>query len=205
MKRVSSKFVFAVVAAAAAAFVVEPSAGARDRGFDRGAGPLLVVGDSLARSCYEAARSRSSDFRALKDCNDAFRASLSRRNRVATHVNRSIVKFERGDYAGALDDLNEALERDPELAAIHMNFGEVYTRMQRWTEADAAFTRSLELNVREPHRAYFGRAIVREEAGDLEGAYADYVAASELSPQWTLPRRELERFVVRPDGAAGGA
>jgi len=163
------------------------------------------VGGSRARSCYEAALSRRDDVDALSDCNFALRGGLSRHNMVATLVNRSIVRTQRDDLSGALEDLTAAAERNPDLSVIYMNFGEVYTRLGHWGEADAAFTRSLDLGVQNPHRAHFGRAIVREEIGDVEGAYADYMAALELSPNWDLPRRELERFEVIFDGEAGGA
>jgi tetratricopeptide (TPR) repeat protein len=85
-----------------------------------------------------------------------------------------------------------------------VNLGDAYLRLERWSDAEAAFTQGIALEPAAPHRAYFGRAIAREEAGDLEGAYADYSKAAELAPEWDLPRRELARFTVTTQGADGG-
>jgi tetratricopeptide (TPR) repeat protein len=203
--RFSKLLVLGAAAALAAAFAASAPAAAQSRMPTLDGGPTVTVGGSRARGCYEAALARSNSVYSLRVCDSALRGGLTRHNVVATYVNRSIVRNQRGDLEGALEDLTAAASRNPDMPAIHMNFGEVYTRLGRWREADAAFTRGIELGVPAPHRAYFGRAIVREELGDLEGAYADFVTASELSPDWELPRYELQRFQLIDEGEAGGA
>ncbi len=172
---------------------------------DSSMGLTVVVGSSDAALCYERARSRSASAEALAVCDAAMSGALSSRNRTATYVNRSIVHAQRGELSEALDDLEQARERRPELPAIHVNFGDVYLRLGQWDQAEAAFTRAIDLGLAQLHIAYYGRGIAREEMDDLEGAYADYSAARDYAPTWDLPRRELDRFRVAPASDAGGA
>jgi len=46
-------------------------------------------------------------------------------------------------------------------------------------------------------KAYFNRALAREAAGDVKGAYLDYVKALQLKPEWAPAVKELARFEVR--------
>jgi tetratricopeptide (TPR) repeat protein len=168
-------------------------------------GISLSVGTTRARSCYESALARSGSDYSLEVCDGALNDPLSGRDRFATLVNRAIVLAERGQLDEALDDINAAIERRPTHPTPHVNLGDVYIRMSRWLDAERAFTRGIELGPAAPQRAYFGRAVAREEAGDIEGAYADYMTAAELAPEWELPRRELARFQVRRDPGDDGA
>jgi tetratricopeptide (TPR) repeat protein len=153
----------------------------------------------MAKRCYEYAQARDGSWNALETCDGAFRGSLTRRERAASFINRAIVRGARGDLDGALADLDRATALTPDAAAAHINRGEIYVRQERWSDAAAAFSRSLELGPANPAQAYFGRGVAREGAGDIEGAYADYFAAARLAPRWDEPLRQLERFeVARP-------
>jgi len=68
---------------------------------------------------------------------------------------------------------------------------------KRWADAIEPYTRGIELGVEDLPRAYYDRGIAYEEVGRIPDAYRDYVAASELAPEWEDPKRELTRFVVR--------
>jgi len=48
-----------------------------------------------------------------------------------------------------------------------------------------------------PALAYYGRAIVNEDLGNVRQAYADLQRARDLEPRWALPTEELARYVVR--------
>ncbi len=196
---------WALCAAAAAVVTASASvpAAAGPRGSVASSASLsLTVGKSRARSCYEYALARNGSDGALEACDGAFEDALSSRNEFATLVNRAIVLAERGQLADALADLEEAVARRPEHSVPHVNLGDVYVRLGRWRDAEQAFSRGIALGAVAPHRAYFGRAVAREEIGDVEGAYADYTMAAELAPSWEEPRRELERFEVVANGGA---
>jgi tetratricopeptide (TPR) repeat protein len=199
---VTTSILSLAAALALASLLPSPAHGQLRRSSFDASGLTLIVGSSTARLCYEHALAQSRSAAAIEACDIALGGYLSERNRIATLVNRSIVRARRGELADALEDLDAALALRPEMAAIHMNFGDVYTRLARWDEADEAFTRAIELGFEPPQRAHFARAIAREESGDLAGAYDDYSTASRLAPHWQQPKRELERFVV-VSGSAG--
>ena len=50
----------------------------------------------------------------------------------------------------------------------------------------------------EPEKAYYNRGVAEERLGDVRSAYFDYRTASQLKPDWSLPKIELARFTVTP-------
>lgn len=188
-------------ALAAASVFSQPAHGQHRRSSFDASGMTMILGSSHARLCYEHALGRNSSRAALDACDMALNGALTHRNKVATLVNRSIVLAQRGELAEALEDLDAASALEPDMPAVHMNYGDVHSRLARWDEADAAFSRALELGFEPPQHAHYARAVAREENGDLAGAYRDYSTAARLAPGWSLPRRELERFVVSSESA----
>jgi len=59
------------------------------------------------------------------------------------------------------------------------------------------FDKALALKTSRPALAYYGRAMVNEDQGNVRQAYADLQRARELEPGWALPAQELKRYVVR--------
>jgi hypothetical protein len=55
----------------------------------------------------------------------------------------------------------------------------------------------LALKTARPALAYYGRAAVNEDMGNLRQAYVDLRRAQMLEPSWSVPVEELKRFVVR--------
>lgn len=163
------------------------------------AGAPAGEGESPARRCFEYAQVQDGSYNAVAACDAAFRSSLNRRDRAATFVNRAIVKTARDDHDGALADLDRAAALASNLASVEVARGQVFIRLARWTDAEAAFSEGIALGAPELEEAYFGRAVAREGSGDVEGAYADYVAAARLAPDWAAPREQLERFEVQPE------
>lgn len=182
----------ALAYAHAPAAIAEVSAASR---LDSG-GMDVSFGPGPGRLCYESALSGAASDTALETCDAALDGPQSRADRVATYVNRAIVRDARGDYTGALEDLEAALERVTSRPEPYVDMGIVYVHLGRWRDAEQALSKGIELGAPTPQRAYFARAIAREELGDVKGAYNDYMRASELAPDWGLPDRELRRFRV---------
>lgn len=163
-------------------------------------GPTLAAdlpgrnASNMAQRCYEYAAARDGGYSALAACDGAFRIQLNRRERTATYVNRALVRGARGDYDGALDDLDSAGALAPDLASVQVARGEMLVQLGRWHDAETAYTSALDLGATSPERVHFGRALAREGAGDLDGAEADYRAAARLAPEWDAPQEQLERF-----------
>jgi tetratricopeptide (TPR) repeat protein len=163
------------------------------------AAAVTVVGNSMARSCYEAADSktlpRPADF---DTCDRALSEEpLSAADIVATHVNRGILHARRGDMARAIADFDAASARDPAQPEAYFNKAAVLLRNGGADQAVPLFSKAIENRTRFMAGAYYGRAIAQEDLGNVKAAYLDYRRASELAPKWAEPKLELARFTVR--------
>lgn len=161
-------------------------------------GAVTVIGTSAARSCYESAESSAHPSRsALSLCDRAlFEEPLLREEVVATHVNRGILRMRSGDLDGGIADFDTALALDPNQPEAHLNKGIALIRRQSPDAALPLFSRAIELQTQRPELAYYARAVAYEDLGNIPLAYQDYRRASELDPDWRVPRRELQRFQV---------
>lgn len=158
---------------------------------------VTVIGGSLARTCYEAARSPAKPSSAIRTCDDALGdGSLTRDDEVATYVNRGILRATNGDIAGAVGDYDSALALDAEEPEAWLNKGFVYLRNGDARGAVPLFDAAVAKKTNEPAMAHYGRAVAHEELGNVRAAYADYVRARDLRPRWSPPQEELRRFKV---------
>lgn len=162
------------------------------------AASVTVLGSSSARMCYLAADAETQPrVEDLRHCDRALGGETSiRREIVATHVNRGILRLRRGDLQGAMQDFDRASALDPREPEAYFNRASLLLRQEQAAPALAQFDQALERNTRRPALAHYGRAIAYETLGNVQAAYRDYRRASELAPQWEAPRDELTRFRV---------
>lgn len=158
---------------------------------------LEVGGTGLASDCYHAAKDGRSDNGALTLCTSALASDpLSRRDVAATRINRAVIYLRQKAWREALADLDGAIRIDDSLAEAHVNRGAALLGLKQWARSAEASSRGLTLGPKEPEKAYFNRAVAREALDDMTGAYADYLKAAEIAPNWPAPRNELKRFTV---------
>ncbi|HEX8263509.1 MAG TPA: tetratricopeptide repeat protein [Allosphingosinicella sp.] len=180
-----SKFLLA----AAALLAASPAAAA-----------VTVLGNSSARQCYEAAELRGNpSLDVIRTCDQALRdEGLSEYDRVATLVNRGILKARMGKLDQAIIDYDAALDRDPNEAEAYLNKGFALLRLSNAAQdAKPLFDSALAKRTRRPELAYYGRAVANELSGQVRAAYEDYRQASLLSPSWKDPKADLARFSVK--------
>lgn len=161
---------------------------------------ILSVGNSLAQSCFQLARSRQSTPSALETCNRAMsEEALNFDDRVATLVNRGIVHNLRHEYAQAGRDFDAAIALDSAEPEAWLNKAVMFVRQGQTMTAVPLIDRALTLKTSRPALAYYMRGLIHEKAGNLKAAYADLVRARDLDPNWADPVRELQRYrVARP-------
>lgn len=187
------RFALASAAAVAAVFAASPAVSG-----------ITVLGNSLGRSCYEAARDNNGSLSALLGCDAALDAgTMSAHDVVATFVNRGIVKINANRHRDAIADFDRAIALNPNEPESYLNKASAIVRMGGDTQqAIALFSEALQRDTRKPEFAYFGRAIAHEVSGDVTSAYRDYQRARQANPKWEDPQRELTRFrVVRASGS----
>lgn len=158
----------------------------------------ITIGNSLAYACYLSSfRAIPGPF-ALRECDRALEDELlSDSDRVATIVNRGIVKMQLGDFRGADYDFDTAIRLNANEPEALLNMGFLRLRQNRLEEAVGYFDRSIDAKTIRPALAHYARAISQEQLGNVRGAYADLLRARELDPKWPLPAEELTRYHVR--------
>lgn len=160
-------------------------------------GGVITIGDGFARACYEASERHDTRKLAFEACDRAFsEQALSPRDEVATYVNRGILHYLVGNLTAANRDYDTALALDPREPEAWLNKGMAALKAGDRAAALPMFEKALELRTVRPALAYYGRAIVFEDSGNLRQAYADLQRARELEPKWPLPAEELKRYVV---------
>ena len=158
---------------------------------------VLTVGGSLARACYQAADAHDARPEMLQTCDRAFeQEALTERDRVATHINRGILRMLRGDSPAAQSDFDQAVRFNPNQPEAWLNMAILKFNQGDNQRAQALFERAIRLRTQDPALAYLGRGLAYEQAGNVKAAYADLVRASQLAPGWALPKRELRRYQV---------
>ncbi len=159
---------------------------------------IVTVGGSFARTCYQAAEARAANDANITACDRALaEQTLSDRDRLATHVNRGILRMVRNDLAGSRWDYDRAAALDPNEPEVWLNLGVLRYTEGNSDDAVRMFAKAIELQTREPAFAYYGRGLAYEDKGDFKSAYADYVRARTLDPSWRQPALELQRYEVR--------
>ena len=159
---------------------------------------IITIGEGFARSCYESSEAQMATPATIEACNRAFsEQALDRRDEVATHVNRGILYYLSGNLGAANADYDAALRLDASQPEAWLNKGMAALKARNPQAAAPMFEKALALKTARPALAYYGRAIVHEDFGNISQAYADLQRARELEPRWPLPGEELKRYIVR--------
>jgi tetratricopeptide (TPR) repeat protein len=159
---------------------------------------VMVVGNSSARTCYEAAESQNRpSLDQLRQCDRALsEEALAPHDAVATRVNRGILRIRVGRTEDAIRDFDVAMALDPSEPEAYLNKGAALVRAGQPQAALPLFGMALDHKTRKPAFAHFGRGVAYEELGDVKAAYREYRMASSADPNWNRPREELLRFTV---------
>lgn len=102
---------------------------------------------------------------------------------TAAELNRQgSLKLLRGDTVGALEDLNRALQLDPNYAPAYVNRSYVYNQLRQPEAALADAEQAIRLDAGIPE-AFFSRGVAYLQLGDREAALQDFRGAMALFSQ----------------------
>ena len=133
----------------------------------------------------------------LASCTMAINLAADAKERLAAALtNRGVMHLARAEYAATIADSSAALQVDGRIAEALVNRGVALMLQGRLNDAVADISKGLDLAPAHAERAYFNRAMAREDMGDVKGAYLDYREAARLDPKWDRPQKELARFTV---------
>ena len=158
----------------------------------------LVIG-GLAGQCSTLVKMGRSDPGSIDICTQALAGEpLNQHDRAGTLVNRGAMEIHNQAYELAHRDFQQAMVVMPSLGEAYVGEGAYLVSQEKYAEADAAITRGLALKPEEPEKGYYLRGLARWGLEDFKGAYLDFTKASQLKPNWDLPKRELANFHVQP-------
>ncbi|MEH2244633.1 tetratricopeptide repeat protein [Nostoc sp.] len=89
-------------------------------------------------------------------------------------------KYDAGNYEGAVEDFNQAIELDPQNALAYNRRGDAYYRLGDYEQAQADSSQAILLNPQDAN-AYFDRGFAFSELGKYKEAIADYTQAIKLN------------------------
>jgi len=151
---------------------------------------VTTVGATDAAQCFENA---SNDFsKDTQPCNKAIAdIATTRKDKRKTLVNRGIIHNRNLDIEAALNDFNQALEEDPNLAEAYLNRGNSWFLAGRLNDALADYKKALARDVSKPWIAWYNIGLVHDARNNEEKARAAYEKALALNPDFTLARAKL--------------
>jgi tetratricopeptide (TPR) repeat protein len=155
---------------------------------------MLYNVDSV-RLCSAAANGQADFKDGLAACNTALRDPLAM-HRAALLMDRGVIQVKLGDNEAALADYDGAIALDDRLDDAYVNRAGMLVAMHRYRDAGADVARAIALGASNLHIAYYDRAVIEEETGNIPAAYRDYKQALALKPDFAAASRELARFKV---------
>jgi tetratricopeptide (TPR) repeat protein len=159
-----------------------------------------------AHDCYIAAKFGDKQKQGISACTAAIRAESaenigqvpSKHNLAGLLVNRGVIHLSYAQYGPAISDLTASIKLDPTIGEAYVNLGASLIGKKKFAEGRAQIDEGLRLNAEEPAKAYYNRGLADDYLDDEKAAYFDYLKASQLDPDWDLPKHELTRFTVTP-------
>jgi len=100
------------------------------------------------------------------------------------YIYRGIAKIELGDYEGAIEDYDKAIELNGEMKTSYFNRGIVKGKLGDYEGEIEDYNKAIELDG-EDADAYYNRGIAKKNLKDYEGAIEDYDKAIELNDEFT--------------------
>lgn len=101
---------------------------------------------------------------------------------IATQYKEKGTKFAKeGNYTEAIENLNKAIQIEPNYAAAYNNRGIVRMELKEYEEAISDFTQAIKINNQDP-AYYINRAITWEKIDEIHDAIDDYGSAIDLEP-----------------------
>lgn len=151
---------------------------------------VSTFGATDAQACYEDARSDSAT--SVDSCDAALAGqAMTKRDRLATLVNRGIIHNRAGRLSEALDDFDEALKGDDALGEAYLNRGNTQFLAGRYELAVADYEKSLGADLSKPWVAWYNIGLAREAQKDARAARTAYERALDINPDFGPARKKL--------------
>ena len=155
----------------------------------------VIYNVDAASKCSAAANDQAALKDGLEACNVALN-DPAMNHRAALLLDRGVIQVRLGNNVAALQDYSRAIALDSKLGDAYVSRAGLLVALKRYDEARADIAEGLALNAANLHVAYYSRAVIEEETGDVKAAYRDYKAALAIKPDFAPAIRELARFKI---------
>lgn len=164
----------------------------------------IISNSDNAQACSRAAilASKKLDFpeNSLEKCLLAISdAKLSRRDKAASLVNRSVILMQSLEYSLAYRDLVTAKNMFPSMGAIYVNIGNIFYLGEAYAKALENYNLAIEYELPELHIAYLNRGMVYKAMENPVAALKDFHKAAELAPEWDMPAVKIQELLPDPE------
>jgi tetratricopeptide (TPR) repeat protein len=153
----------------------------------------VIYNVDAASQCSLAANEQADLKDGLMACNTAL-SDPAMTHRGALLLDRGVIQVRLGNNAAALQDYDGAIALDSQMGDAYVSRAGVLIALKRYDQARADIAQGMALGASNLHAAYYGRAVIEEESGDVKSAYRDYKAALAIKPDFAPASRELARF-----------
>ncbi|MBD2672705.1 tetratricopeptide repeat protein [Aphanizomenon flos-aquae FACHB-1416] len=135
-----------------------------------------------------------SNLKKYREAEAAINKAIELSPRAVFYYNRGNVRYELGDKQGAIEDFNQAIKINPNLAQAYYNRGGVRKKLEDKQGAIEDYNQAIKIN---PNftEVYNNRGVVRYDLGDKQGAIEDYNQAIKFNPNYA--EAYYNRGVVR--------
>lgn len=132
--------------------------------------------------------------KAVRSCSKSLKAVQPNfEMRSDLYTRRGLLYLSSGRIDKASRDFAKAARLDNDNEFAHLGDGYVALMNKDYAAAIERFN-DCASHDKAKALAIYGRAMAKEQAGDLRGAYDDFNKAAELRPDWDAPREDLARF-----------
>jgi tetratricopeptide (TPR) repeat protein len=112
---------------------------------------------------------------------------------------RANLFMDKGEYAQAMSDFNEAIRLRPDVYVWYVGRGRLYDTLKDIDHAIADLNESIRLGPSAPD-GYYYRGLAREHHGDVNDAISDYHEAVARDRRWKLPQDRLAELSENQSG-----
>lgn len=155
----------------------------------------VIYNVDAVSKCSAAANDQAAPKDGLEACNIALKDPAIN-HRAALLLDRGVIQVRLGNNEAALQDYSGAIALDSRLGDAYVSRAGLLVALKRYDEARTDIAQGLALNAANLHVAYYSRAVIEEESGDVTSAYRDYKQALAIKPGFAPAIRELARFKV---------
>lgn len=162
----------------------------------------VLGGSEDAHTCATSAQfaAATNDIGSVDEepCDRALKSdALNFKDRVATLINRGVIRVANGEVQAGYNDYEKVLEISPDTPETYVNLGNMYLVGKKFETAVEFYNKSLELKIRQVHVALTNRGMAYENLGNFSAAEADYRKAIEIAPAWPVAPLKLKRLLAR--------